>query len=64
MTRCSAEGIATLEAAKARAEEAGWGFAVVADPKGPCVEALSNDHSTTIVETYADRHAARAALAS
>ena len=34
VTLCDPDGIATLEAAKARADEAGWGFAVVADPDG------------------------------
>ena len=61
VTLCDPEGVAELEAAKTRAEEAGWGFAVVADPDGPCVEAITNDGSGPI-ETYADRHAARAAL--
>lgn len=58
---CDSEGVAALEAAKARAEEAGWGFAVVADPDGPCVEALDASGVADIA-TYADRHAARAAL--
>jgi hypothetical protein len=40
VTMCDPEGIATLEAAKARADEAGWGFALVADAEGACVEAL------------------------
>jgi len=58
---CDAEGVATLGAAKARATEAGWGFAVVADPDGPCVEALEASGAADIA-TYADRHAARVAL--
>lgn len=61
VTLCDPEGVATLEAAKARADEAGWGFAVVADPDGPCVEAITGDGSEPI-QTYADRHAARSAL--
>ena len=63
VTHCSSEGIAVLEEAQSRAESAGWGFAVVADPNGPCVEALSGNEASPIV-TYADRHAARAALQS
>ena len=62
VTRCSPEGVATLEAAKLRSEADGWGFAVVADPDGPCVEALTADAANTI-RTFADRHQARAALA-
>lgn len=60
VTSCDAEGVATLEAAKARADAAGWGFAVVADPDGPCVGAITNGSQP--IDTYADRHAARAAL--
>jgi anti-anti-sigma regulatory factor len=62
VTRCGPEGIATLEAAASRAEAAGWGFAVVADPDGPCVEALAASDGTTSIGTYADRHAARTSL--
>jgi anti-anti-sigma regulatory factor len=61
VTMCDPEGIATLEAAKARADEAGWGFALVADAEGACVEALEAAGVETI-ETYPDRHAAREAL--
>jgi len=63
VTSCDPEGVAILEANKKRWQEAGWGFAVVADPDGPCNEALTADGTTTIV-TFADRHAARAALAN
>ena len=61
VSMCDAEGVGALEAAKARADEAGWGFAVVADPDGPCVEALEASGVADIA-TYADRHAARVAL--
>jgi anti-anti-sigma regulatory factor len=61
ITRCDPEGVATLEAAKERADAVGWGFAVVADPDGPCVEALQASGAAHI-PTYADRRAARAAL--
>ena len=62
VTRCDPEGIATLEAASARAEAAGWGFAVVADPDGACVQALTSSDGTPKMPTYADRHTARTAL--
>ena len=61
VSRCTPEAIATLESAKARAEAAGWGFAIVADPDGPCVEAIEASGVSDIV-TYADRHTAREAL--
>jgi len=61
VSMCDAEGVSALEAAKARADEAGWGFAVVADPDGACVEALEASGVADIA-TYADRHAARVAL--
>ena len=61
VTGCSPEGVGVLEEAKSRAEAAGWGFAVVADPNGPCTEALEASSASSIV-TYADRHAARTAL--
>ena len=35
-------GIAALADAKERATEAGWGFAVVIDPAGPCGEAFES----------------------
>jgi anti-anti-sigma regulatory factor len=62
VTLCDSDGVATLEAAKARAAAAGWGFAIVADPEGPCVEALEEAGLTDGIHTYADRHTARAAL--
>ncbi len=42
-------------------DEAGWGFAVVADPDGACAEALEASGVSDIA-TYADRRAAREAL--
>jgi hypothetical protein len=61
VTGCSSEGVEVLEEAKSRAEAAGWGFAVVTDPMGPCTEALEASDASSVV-TFADRHAARAAL--
>jgi len=62
VTHCDPDGVATLEAAAARADADGWGFAVVADPDGPCVKALTSSDGTTAMQTYADRHDARTAL--
>jgi hypothetical protein len=62
VTSCASEGIATLEVAKERADAGGWGFAVVADPDGPCVEALEAGGVTDKIATYTDRHTARVAL--
>ena len=64
VSHCDAEGVAALQMAKARADEAGWGFAIVADPDGPCVEALRDGDLSDEIPTFADRHAARAALQS
>jgi len=64
VTSCDPAGIAVLRAAKRRADEAGWGFAVVADPTGPCIEALEAGGVENEVPTFADRHEARAALQS
>jgi anti-anti-sigma regulatory factor len=62
VTSCDPEGVATLEAAKERADATGWGFALVADPEGPCVQALEASAAAATIPTYADRHIARAAL--
>ena len=62
VTHCDSEGIAALQVAKGRAQEAGWGFAIVADPAGPCVEALASNGYADKIPTFADRQAARAAL--
>jgi hypothetical protein len=58
VTHFDADGAAALKNAKARADEAGWGLAVVADPAGPCIEPLE----AAGMPTFADRRAARAAL--
>jgi len=62
VTHCGPDGTTTLEDAKHRAEAAGWGFAVVADPDGPCAKALEAARATDTIPTYADRHSARVAL--
>ena len=62
VTQIDAEGVAALAEAKSRADEDGWGFAVVADLAGPCAEALAADEAAHTIAVFADRHAARAAL--
>ena len=64
VTSCDSAGVAVLEAAKRRADAAGWGFAVVSDPAGPCIEALEVAGIASAIPTFSDRHDARAALAS
>jgi hypothetical protein len=60
--RCDPEGVAAVEEAKRRTEAAGWGFAVVANPDGPCPEALEASDGADTIPTYTDRHSARVAL--
>jgi hypothetical protein len=60
IVECNAEGIAVLDDAKRRADEAGWGFAVVVDPAGPVGDAL--EAAEAAIPTFHDRHTARAAL--
>ena len=60
VARCDPVGIATLAEAKDRATEAGWGFAVVIDPAGPCGEAF--EAGGVAIPAFHDRHTARAAL--
>ena len=62
VTHCDADGLAALKVAKARAVEAGWGFAVVADPAGSPAQALAAAGLMKEIPTFADRRAARAAL--
>lgn len=57
---CDPEGVAPLQRAKDRADEGGWGFAVVVDPAGPCSDTLEAAGLT--VPIFHDRHTARAAL--
>jgi anti-anti-sigma regulatory factor len=60
VTTCDAAGVALLEDAKRHADEAGWGFAIVVDPAGPCAGVLREAEST--IPTFDDRQGARAAL--
>ena len=60
LAACDADGIAVLGDAQRRADEAGWGFAVVIDPAGPVGNALYV--ADIAITTFHDRHSARAAL--
>jgi len=62
VTACDAAGVAALTAAKQRADESGWGIAIVADRDGPVVKALRADPSGRKISTFADRRVARIAL--
>ena len=58
--RCDPEGIAAVRDVTHLLEEQAWACAVVADPSGPCAEALEADADP--IATYRDRRAARSAL--
>jgi anti-anti-sigma regulatory factor len=62
VTRFDAIAVRALKAAHKRAQDTGWGFAVVADPDGPIVAALKADRIGQKIGTFPDRHAARASL--
>ena len=53
--------IDTLAGAKHRADAGGWGFAIVADPEGPCAEALAA-HQGDLLKPFRSRKAARDAF--
>jgi anti-anti-sigma regulatory factor len=57
--QCDSAGVTAIGEAKKYVEEAGWGFAVVGDPKGLCTAALE---AAGQVPIFATRGAARAAL--
>lgn len=60
--KCESDAIPVLEEAKLRADEAGWGFAVVVDPAGPCGGAFDSAGVADTIPTFHDRHTARSAL--
>jgi ABC-type transporter Mla MlaB component len=60
VSRCDPAGIATVRDVTQLLESQAWACAVVADPSGPCAEALESDPEP--IETYPDRRAARSAL--
>lgn len=62
VTACDAAGVAVIRAAKQRADDTGWGFALLAEPDGPCDKALDADPNGRTVQRFANRHVARAAL--
>ena len=59
VSRIDTAAVAALDTAKRRADIAGWGFAVVAEPGGHCAQAIQQ---TNGLKTFASRQAARAAL--
>ena len=61
VTELDSVAIDTLAGAKHRAADAGWGFAIVADPESPCAEALAA-HAGDLLKPFASRQAARAGL--
>ena len=58
--QCEPEGIAAVRDVMHLLEEQAWACAVVADPSGPCAEALEADADP--IATYRDRRTARSAL--
>jgi ABC-type transporter Mla MlaB component len=60
VSRCDPAGIAAVRDVQHLLEEQAWACAVVADPRGPCTDALEADPEP--VGTYPDRRAARSAL--
>ena len=55
-------GVFVLTAAKRRAEAAGWGFAIVAEPAGPIVEAIERAEATETLKPVSTRRAAKHAM--
>ena len=60
VSRCDPVGIATIRDVEHTLEDQAWACAVVADPSGPCTDALEAEPEP--IETYPDRRAARSAL--
>ena len=58
--QCDPAGIAAVQDVVHRLEEQAWACAVVADPAGPCADALEADADP--IATYRDRRTARSAL--
>ena len=58
--QCDAAGVTAVRDVKQLLERRGWAFAVVADPFGPCANALEADSDP--IRIYPDRRTARAAL--
>jgi anti-anti-sigma regulatory factor len=57
--RIDVGAVTALDTARRRADVAGWGFAIVAEPGGSCAQAIEQ---TDALKTFASRQAARAAL--
>ena len=62
VTEIDEVGVFALTASKRRANHAGWGFAVVADPAGPVTAAIEDAGATETLKPFASRKMARRAL--
>jgi anti-anti-sigma regulatory factor len=62
VTLLDAEGVEALMEARQRAHDAGWGFAVVADPHGAAADAIRAAGNPEGLYPYPTRYAARTAL--
>ena len=62
VTRFESPAVGVFTEAKRRAEAAGWGFALVADPTGPCRDVIEAAGQTENLRPFATRQDARAAL--
>ena len=62
VTKFAPDSVAVFTEAKRRADEAGWGFAMVADPNGPCRDAIELAGQTENLRPFTTRQEARAAL--
>jgi anti-anti-sigma regulatory factor len=54
--------VGVLAEAKQSADAEGWGFALVADPAGPCIEAIEAAGEADTLRPFASRQDARRAL--
>ena len=62
VTRFEPPVVGVFTEAKDRAEAAGWGFALVADPDGPCRDVIEAAGQTENLQPFTTRQEARAAL--
>jgi anti-anti-sigma regulatory factor len=62
VTRFERPAVEVFLEAKQRAEAGGWGFALVADPSGPCRDVIEAAGETHHLQPYTTRQEARAAL--
>src|SRR5688572_30278533 len=62
VTKFESRAVGIFTEAKVRADQAGWGFAMVADPNGPCTDAIERAGEMENLRPFATRQEARAAL--